>query len=713
MKKSLFSLLLILSLSLCMLAGCSFFEKENKDDTDMSSGESSNDSSGNSPNDTFSIAFNDITLNAGSKAHLVNSVKVGEDTISVAYTFSGNAISIENGTLTALVPLTETVITAEADGFSTTFKVNVTEAPVTEAPVPEVAIAFNNVTLSMGREMMLVKSITVDGVEKTITYTYSGDGILISDYKLIAKKHNTDTIVTAKADGSLASFKVTVGGDTGTMNIEAPAKIYSNYAPKPIKVTFSDPAFASEVTYTTSNSNVKVNSEGIYATGKFSSAVDVTVTARSEYHTETFTVNVSTYNEDSSETKVQYYEENIITPENKGGTIFIGDSYFDGYKKDSPPFWSDFYTDYTDTKTFLMGISSSQIDNWEIVSERIVYPMEPKEIVLHIGFNDAHSTNKSAYEIATRIIALLEQFREKLPDTKIYYCTVEPKKNALTSSQYYESSMIKAPLINAIMEAYTYENKNVKLVNTRQLCFNADGSINQSFYLTTDLSHPTLAAYDSYRQLIEEARGNAFVTLTPSEVITQVTANQSAVNTAAAAAKTGSTVYTVDKAGSINSEKAVYFKNASGNALTNCYSISGYMEITDLLTTESAGAHIQFRFSNTTNDRFLLFDSNKNSKLGICAPFCGKGTETSSGAVTDAIDVTGGSAVVQWQVVVTEKTAYLYINGVLALYGEPSALSYFNVSSQSTSISIFGVELTVKSENADKYNKIVEEKKLV
>jgi len=628
MKKSLFSLLLILSLSLCMLAGCSFFEKENKDDTDASSGESSNDSSGNSSNDTFSIAF-------------------------------------------------------------------------------------NNVTLSMGREMMLVKSITVDGVEKPITYTYSGDGILISDYKLIAKKHNTDTIVTAKADGFEASFKVTVGGDTGTMNIEAPAKIYSNYAPKPIKVTFSDPAFASEVTYTTSNSNVKVNSEGIYATGKFSSAVDVTVTARSEYHTETFTVNVSTYNEDSSETKVQYYEENIIKPENKGGTIFIGDSYFDGYKKYSPPFWSDFYTDYTDTKTFLMGISSSQIDNWEIVSERIVYPMEPKEIVLHIGFNDAHSTNKSAYEIATRIIALLEQFREKLPDTKIYYCTVEPKKNALTSSQYYESSMIKAPLINAIMEAYTYENKNVKLVNTRQLCFNADGSINQSFYLTTDLSHPTLAAYDSYRQLIEEARGNAFVTLTPSEVITQVTANQSAVNTAAAAAKTGSTVYTVDKAGSINSEKAVYFKNASGNALTNCYSISGYMEITDLLTTESAGAHIQFRFSNTTNDRFLLFDSNKNSKLGICAPFCGKGTETSSGAVTDAIDVTGDSAVVQWQVVVTEKTAYLYINGVLALYGEPSALNYFNVSSQSTSISIFGVELTVKSENADKYNEIIKEKKLV
>ena len=579
---------------------------------------------------------------------------------------------------------------------------------------PVVNVSFKDVSLDLGCEIMLLKSIVVDGVEKPITYTYSGNNISISDYKLKAVKYETTTAVTAKADGFEAVFSVKVTGDKGTMTIDAPKNIYTNYSPKPISVTFSNPAFASEVSFTSSDERVRFKDGGIYASGDFSSATNVVVTAKSEYHSATFTVKVYTFSINNDEAAVKYYEENIIKPENKGGTIFIGDSYFSGQLKNGKPsFWSDFYEDYTDGKTFLMGISGSQIVNWEVVAERIVYPMEPKEIVLHIGFNDIHSSDRSAYEIASRIIAFIEEIQERLPDTRIYYCSVEPKKNALDSgSQYYEKSMIYAPMINSMLEAYSIENKSVKFINTRSLFFNADGTINKNYYLSTDLSHPTLEAYDAYRQLIERARGNAFEELTPTEAKTQIQANQSAVNSAALASKTtSSNVYTIENNPKTASGQtlAEYFTDKNGNALTTYYSITGYMEVSD---PANNSAHVQFRFSGTTNDRFLLYDSNTNKKLGICAPFAGKANESSSGSVADVFDASTGAVVLKWQIIVTADTAYLFVNDVLVLYGTPGTLSYFNVSVENADISFWGVELVVKAENEEAYNAILKDKKI-
>lgn len=132
--------------------------------------------------------------------------------------------------------------------------------------------------------------------------------------------------------------------DFGTMTLTAPSVIYSNYPAKELSVSFSKPNYSGEVTYTTSNPNVFVEDGKIYATGSFASETDVLVTATTEHHTASATVKVSTYQGGISvETKVQYYEKNIIKEENKGGMIFVGDSYFDGYTIEKPPFWKQYH----------------------------------------------------------------------------------------------------------------------------------------------------------------------------------------------------------------------------------------------------------------------------------------------------------------------------------------------------------------------------------
>ena len=294
--------------------------------------------------------------------------------------------------------------------------------------------------------------------------------------------------------------------DKGSLSLTAPASIYSNYAGKDITANFTKAWYNGEVTYTTSHPNVFVENGKIFAKGDFASAVNVTVTATTEHHKASAVVKVSTFNNYNAETKVQWYEANVIKEENKGGMIFVGDSYFDG-ASENPPYWSDFYQDYAGEKAFLMGISQSQISDLEIVSERLVYPMNPSEIVVHIGFNDVHHGSLTVEELIARITALLTEYHDKLPEAKVYFIGVEPKKSGNdTGSAYYESSNVKAPAVTKAMQEFASANDWFTYVETLDIFIGEDGAINKDMYLSTDQSHPTLEAYDLIRLALDKCR---------------------------------------------------------------------------------------------------------------------------------------------------------------------------------------------------------------
>ena len=482
--------------------------------------------------------------------------------------------------------------------------------------------------------------------------------------------------------------------DVGTMSISAPASIYSNYAGKDISVTFSKSWYKGEVTWTTDNTNVKVENGKILATGTsfdWQTPTKVTVTATTEDHTASVVVDVLRYRTTNVdvESKIQYYEKNIIKEENKGGIIFVGDSYFDGVLNSTtgmPPFWNDFYTDYAGEKAFLMGMSSSQIDELEIASERIVYPMEPSEIVVHIGHNDIHSGTRSVEEIVARIQALLNEYHAKLPNAKIYFCGVEPKKNAYDEgSTRYESSTVKAPALVAAMSAFADANDWLEFIDTYAI-FHRDGAVNTALFPEKDGSHPTLAAYDIIKLALDIKRGKV---------------------------AEDSYVIIDNLAGASVNDAGKNFTDKNGNKITSAtgdFILSGKLVITNNLIGNSANAHIQFRFNSSPDCRFVLWDADHDGVFGS-GRIGGKYNEDGT-KVGNESDKTSGATlydsknglILDWAVVVKDGKAYWYLDGKLVQEMNQPTITYLNIGGTKVQATLYDIDLSIKSEDEAAYN---------
>lgn len=493
---------------------------------------------------------------------------------------------------------------------------------------------------------------------------------------------NVSSTSTSSNSISVSSSSKDDDDNKGYLKVEVPKFIYSNYPAKDIKYSFSNPKYSSELEYVISDERLIIENHKIYTTSNFEEPVNISILVISEYFDAIqFSINVSTFTGGINlETKVQYYENNIIKEENKGGTIFIGDSYFDGVTKETPPFWKDFYKDYLgEPKTFLMGISSQRIEHLEVTSERIVYPMAPKEIVMHIGFNDVHSGTFEVDEIYSRIVALVEEFKERLQDVKIYYTGVEPKKNGyLESSQYYYSSTVKAPALTQKMKDYANDKDWFVYVDTMSV-FVEDGVIKEDSYLSSDLSHPTLEAYDQIRAFINEARG-----------VENYVESDSAFN-----------IKQYGSSSDINGSGRTFLAKDNSN-LTNNYIVSGSLEI---IAINLSNAHLQFRFSSNT--RFLLWDSDSDGVVGLGYMASGstKSDKTSGATLYDA----NNGLKLNWTIIVHEGKAYMYIDKELKENIDKPKLEYFNIGALQMDVMINNLDVTIKTENETKYTSLISE----
>ena len=480
---------------------------------------------------------------------------------------------------------------------------------------------------------------------------------------------STNKVSSSVSSSEVSSSNSTISTSSSEVNsygelIIPTMKIFTNFPDTPLP-TFTNEEYKSEITYNVIDTDIVEYKDG-YIVGK--KAGVAMVEATTEHHKTTFKVSCYNY------TGGDWYLNRVASVESKWinagrpevDTLFIGDSFFD------TEFWSDFYTLFNDNKTFTHGVSSSTTTDWEIFASRLVYPVNPKNIVMHLGTNNLYDDKETSSEAYKNTVRFLETIHSRLPETKVYYFAIEPRTYAIEGGTFSQTSFDKIDKVNKDMEAYCNENDYMKYVDATSECYKEGIEVNADFF--RDGIHPKLGNYMTYVNILKEAG-------------LELNLNESILNTKE---------FNIAKvsAGSIGTTNNIIKSN--GLSLVNNYSVKGKFKVTDI----GGNAHIQFSLDSTNfHNRFLLWDNDSNGSLIAGYAISGDHRAQSGNAsITKDVEAT-------FEVVTTEKHSYFYVNDSLEFVFLNVNAKEFMIGGEEVAVSFYDIDIVTSKD--DSWNNVL------
>ncbi len=453
--------------------------------------------------------------------------------------------------------------------------------------------------------------------------------------------------------------------DYGTLTFED-MKIYMNYpgvAPLPI---FSNATYNNlEITYSINNEEAVKYENGVFIPLKVNHRVLVTATTK--YHSTTFKIQTANMDyEDAVTNHENNWKNNGSVTES---TLFIGDSFFDTY------FWSDFYSTYGKYNTRTHGIGGTTTTDWEVFASRLVYPVNPKNIVMHCGTNNLFDDIKTSEQTINDTTRLLGTLHEKLPNTKFYYFGIEPRSAAIRGLSF-EDTIQRIHDTNAGIIEYCNDNSDwLVYLDSPALCYNEDGSVKHNFF--RDGCHPTIESYAYYVDLLEQAGlvmdANPNITREISDFSTELTTTVG------------------------SSQNIIYL----GTPLKREFVLKGKIDILE----RGVNSHIEIRFGEPS-DRFLFWDSASNGKYQM-GYACQNNYVSNAPERSVYTKLDNETLTLNIEVVVSSNNAYLYVNGTLELiYLNLPSYSAFLIGSEATKANFYDFEAKTKVDDENDYNEV-------
>jgi lysophospholipase L1-like esterase len=174
------------------------------------------------------------------------------------------------------------------------------------------------------------------------------------------------------------------------------------------------------------------------------------------------------------------------SPPPKGGVLFIGSSTIRG--------WKTLAQDYPDHQVINRGFGGSQIVDSTHFADRLIFPHEPKMVLLRAGGNDIHA-GKSAEQVFAEFQDFVKTIHAKLPETDIVFIGLSP-----APARWSEHDENKK--LNALVEAYTKTTPRVKYVDTYDTTLTPDGQAREELFVKDKLHFNA----EGYKLLAERVR---------------------------------------------------------------------------------------------------------------------------------------------------------------------------------------------------------------
>jgi lysophospholipase L1-like esterase len=163
----------------------------------------------------------------------------------------------------------------------------------------------------------------------------------------------------------------------------------------------------------------------------------------------------------------------------KNGIVFVGSSSFTN--------WTALEDVYKSYGAINRGFGGSTLAQANYYVADLVYPYQPRQVVIYSGENDIATDQVSALETLNRFAAFFTSIRNKYPKTAVLYVSM---KQSPSRMQHAETVVHANALIKEFLTAYT--NTQFVDVNIKML---RNGQPRPELFLE-DMLHMNQAGYD-------------------------------------------------------------------------------------------------------------------------------------------------------------------------------------------------------------------------
>jgi lysophospholipase L1-like esterase len=180
-----------------------------------------------------------------------------------------------------------------------------------------------------------------------------------------------------------------------------------------------------------------------------------------------------------------FAHEDSVNPPPHAAALFVGSS--------SIRFWTTLAEDFPGVPTINRGFGGSRMDDVLRYDDRIVFPYQPRAIVLYEGDNDLQDGRTPA-RIAGDVADFLAQVRRRLPGTRVICISVKPSPSRWALVDQMRET-------NALLQAVVEHDTAARYVDVFTPMLGANGRPRPELFRDDSL-HMTRAGYELWRDLV-------------------------------------------------------------------------------------------------------------------------------------------------------------------------------------------------------------------
>lgn len=173
-------------------------------------------------------------------------------------------------------------------------------------------------------------------------------------------------------------------------------------------------------------------------------------------------------------------------------TFFVGDSFFD-----TRYFYTDFYTRFAGENAACLGVGSTMSWQWYWVGQKLSR-YQPENIVVHVGTNDLHAAGAVVDGVYNDIVNMFARWHENMPNTNMYWFTIEPRVNQ-------DTNRVRIQELNGKVSAWAADKNWLTVIDSFTAFADNIDNGGKTFYKPDGLHLNCPAGYDKMMELADGA----------------------------------------------------------------------------------------------------------------------------------------------------------------------------------------------------------------